>query len=319
MSQKTKKPTKPNATSKRKISVPGYNSFRLQKKIKHATTGKYKLPSAWALLKQTFAVLKIHWKFFGGIALVYGILGYIFVQSVSTGLDVQATKETLQELLGEGSGAASTVALFGILLGGGGGENNEVVSLYQTVLIIITSLALIWGLRQAQTSTTKKLRVKDAFYRGMQPLVPLLLVLLVIGLQLTLISIAASIYSIAIEGGLAVLAIEKALWWLLIILIVLLALYFLSSSVLALYIVTLPNMTPMRALRSARKLVQHRRFVVMRRLLIMPIFLLLLFGLIIIPTIAYIPTIAEPLFFLLSIFALPFIHAYIYNMYRSLL
>ena len=304
-------------SKKRRLITPSYRSFRLDKKIKHKTTDS-ELASTRDLLKRSFNVLVANWRFFGGIALIYGFLLVIFVRGLGGGIDVEATKESFNSLVGEGNQVASTLALFGVLIGGGS-ANNEVISLYQTTFVLITSLAIVWGLRQAQSDKKPNLKVKDAFYKGMQPLIPVLLVLIVVTLELTLISLAASIYSIVIEGGLAVLGIEKALWLTLIALLIILALYLLSSSVLALYVVTLPNMTPVRALRAAKRLVEHRRFAIMRRLLSLGIIVILIFGLVVIPAIAYIPGIAEPLFFLLSLLSLPFAHAYIYNMYRSLL
>ena len=310
------KAKKPRA--KRRLAKPSYRSFRLTKKLKHNNTDT-NLASTKELLIRSFTVLRVNWRFFGGIALIYGVLLLVFVRGVGGGIDIEATKQSFSELVGQGNQAASTLALFGVLLSGGDATNNEIVSLYQTIFVIVTSLAVVWGLRQAQSDNKTRLQVKDAFYKGMQPLIPVLLVLMLVTIQLSLISIAASIYTTVIEGGIAVLGIEKALWLLLIGLIILLALYLLSSSVLALYIVTLPNMTPLRSLRAAKKLVEHRRFAIIRRLLLMGIILMLLFGLVVIPAIAYVPVIAEPLFFLLSIVALPFIHAYVYNMYRSML
>ena len=67
----------------------------------------------------------------------------------------------------------------------------------------------------------------------------------------------------------------------------LLSLYMICSSLFALYIVTLPNVTPMKALRSARQLVLHRRFLVLRKILFMPLALLVLGAIIMIPLIIF--------------------------------
>src|SRR5690606_28518012 len=118
----------------------------------------------------------------------------------------------------------------------------------QMLLLLIASLAIIWALRK--THGDVKVRARDAFYQGMYPLIPFILVLLVIGLQLLPLLLGSSLYSLVTTNGIAVHAIEQTAWLLLFGGLSLLSLYMLSSSLFALYIVTLPNMTPMKALRS---------------------------------------------------------------------
>ena len=59
------------------------------------------------------------------------------------------------------------------------------------------------------------------------------------------------------QRKIAIGALEKAIWWIFLGLTGLLSAYMISSSVFALFISTLPNMTPMKALRSARNLVRQ--------------------------------------------------------------
>lgn len=103
------------------------------------------------------------------------------------------------------------------------------------------------------------------------------------------------------------------------VLLGLLSLYMISSSIFALFIASLPNMTPVRALRSARQLVLHRRWEVLRKLIALPIVLLIILGLVVIPIIAVVPILAEAVFFVASVIILPFALAYIYELYRSML
>ena len=89
----------------------------------------------------------------------------------------------------------------------------------------------------------------------MYPLIPFILVLLVCCLQLLPLIIGSSLYSLVVSNGIAVQPIEKFVWALLFASLALLSLYMITSSLFALYISTLPDMTPMKALRSARELV----------------------------------------------------------------
>ncbi len=301
----------------RKLKQLGYRTFRLSKRIKHS---QKPLPSSLQLFRLSLGTLKSNWRFFGGITVVYGLLLVIFASGLSGEFDLQGAKDLLNESLGgEGGNLTTSIMLFSDLASSSSASNNEVVSLYQTVIVVICSLAIIWGLRQAHTKGAKTLRVKDSFYNGMYPLVPLMLVLFVIALQLIPLTLGASLYAFTVGGGIATTAAEQLLWVTLTFLLVTLSLYMVSSSIFALYIVTLPRITPVQALRSARKLVAHRRLVIIRKLLVLLIVVFVVLGLVVIPFIAFLPLAAELVFFTLSVTLLPVTHAYIYNLYRSLL
>jgi hypothetical protein len=153
----------------------------------------------------------------------------------------------------------------------------------------------------------------------MTPLVPFLLVLVVIGLQLLPLVIGASLYAGVINNGLALYTVEKLAWALLAGLLGLLTLYMISSSIFALYIVTLQDMSPMQALRSARGLVRYRRWTVLRKLLYLPLVLLVAAAIIMLPIILLITPLAPWVFFILTMFSLIAAHAYVYTLYRELL
>jgi hypothetical protein len=93
----------------------------------------------------------------------------------------------------------------------------------------------------------------------------------------------------------------------------------LCASIIALYIVTLPDMTPLKALKSARELVKFRRWVVLRKLL----FLIAVVGiadtLILIPVAVFVTPIAMLLFLLLTALTVGVVHSYIYGLYREML
>lgn len=301
---------------KRRLDNPEYKSFRLSKRISHPSN--VRLPSSWSLLRTTFQILKNNWKYFGLMTLIYGLLMLVFVRSSSKPVDIVELKDTFNTLLGQSGGAASTVSLFGILVGSSG-LSSDIAGTYQLILILVFSLATVFGLRHIFSSSSTKPGVKDSLYQGMTPIIPFILVLLVVGLQLLPLSIGTSLYSTVIASGIAVTALEKVLWLIMLILLCVLTFYMISSSIFALYIVMLPKMTPMKALRSARDLVKHRRWTVMRKLVALPIFLLALVAIIVMPMIAFTPRYAELIFFTLTLLLLPLFHTYMYTLYRKLL
>jgi len=273
-----------------------------------------KIPSFITLLKKTIAQLLQQKRFFALATLIYGALTLGLVSNfVNTG-NIDVLKESLQTT---GGPLSNSVTIFGLLLGGNQTADAS-ANAYQSLLLLIFSLVFIWGLRQSQ-ATSGKLSVKAAFYKGMTPLVPFLLVAFVIALQLVPASIGGALYTSAIQSGAAVTIAEQAIFVLLMVLLLLASLVMLISSIFAIYIVTLPDMTPMRALRSARKLVRYNRWDIARKLLLFSITLLLAVGLVIIPLIMFVPFLAEWIFFACSIIVLPIVHSYLYSLYKEML
>ncbi|MBW3568978.1 hypothetical protein KY385_02505 [Candidatus Parcubacteria bacterium] len=314
----TKKNTNAKTTVKkpRTKKRPVHKSFRLSKPIKQPL-GK-PLPGIYRLFKQTLRLLLNNKKLFFGIITVYILLSLILVSGLSSFTDFFETKQKLDEgLAGEVSGLGASLTLLGVLLSSGGNAGSEAGGVYQLFITLIASLALIWAIRQV--SAGEKVGVKQAFYRGLYPFTQFVLVACVIVLQLIPFLIGNFLLTTAMAGSIAITPIEKSFFIILFLLLSLLSLYMVLSSVFALYIVTLPDMTPVKALRSARDLVLHRRFSVALRLLGLPVLSFLFFVILVLPLIYFLPFLAVLVFLILSGLMLYFFHAYTYNLYRALL
>jgi hypothetical protein len=253
-----------------------------KKRVKRASTAPaeitaekpaIRLPNAWQLTRTTALTLWDNRRLFVGLTLVYGLLNLVLVQGLSSSTDMTSLKHTLsQAFTGHLGSVASSLSVFVVLVDSAGNSSSPTAGVYQLLLALIVSLAVIWALRQRLAG--HQIRVRDAYYRGMYPLIPFILVLIVVGLQLLPLLIGSTLYSLVISNGIAVNFIEKLIWLLVFALLALWTLYMLSSSLFALYIVTLPDMTPLKALRSARELVRHRRWTVLRKILCLPVILL---------------------------------------------
>ncbi len=288
------------------------------KKERQLTRPAHKLPNVLKLFRMALYSLKTSWRLYGAIILVYGLLTVIFVRGFGSGLNLQDLKNSFQNVFNGSLGQLSTgVSLFGVLLGSAGTSSNPTASVYQSILVVVISLVLIWSLRQQQARHRVSLR--DAFYNGLYPLIPFLLVLAIIGAQLLPLAAGSALYSLAVGNGIAVTIIEKSLWGLVFFLLALVSLYLVSSSIFALYIVTLPEMTPLRALRSARELVRGRRWIVLRKIVLLPILLLIAAAVIMIPLVILLTPVAEWVFFMCTMAALAIVHSYMYTLYRELL
>ncbi len=308
----TKLKTKVNST--RQIKAPKYKSFKVSKSIKHH---RGNLPSGAKIFYRSVNHLIKNKKLFGGLLIIYTVLTVLLVKGFGVTNNLPQLKTSLESLFkGSTANLTTGVTLFGFLLGSGAAPS-DVAGAYQTMLLIIISLAVIWALRQTYSKT--KISLRDTFYKGIYPLIPFLIVVFVIGLQLIPLLLANTLYSFVFGNGLAVTALEKVLWGLLFFLLAVLSLYMITSSIFAVYIVTLPDLTPMQALRSARELVRFRRWTIMRKLILLPLALLIIGGIIVIPTILLFTSIAEWVYFVLTLMSLLIIHSYIYTLYRELI
>lgn len=314
--------TPPNATKKtvkepRQLKAGRYHSFRLQKPIK---TGGSTIPGAFKLMRAALGVLIKNWKVFGGIMLIYSIFNLLLVQSfngTNGGNTLDQTKTNLESMnSGPFSSILSSAALFVYMASSSGNVNSTTAGAYQLVLTIVTSLALIWALREVYAG--KKIRIRDGFYWGMYPLVPFILVVSVALVQLLPVVIGGFFYN-SVTQGIAASGPEMVLWIVLFAMLALLSMFMLAATLFALYIVCLPNITPMVAIHSAQELVRYRRWTVIRKVLFLPAFLLVVAALVIVPLIFFAPVVANVTFLFTTVIGLPVIHSYLYRLYRELL
>ncbi|HEY5441981.1 MAG TPA: hypothetical protein VIJ68_00410 [Candidatus Saccharimonadales bacterium] len=326
MAKKTGKTTakrKPSKSARKKAATAKPAAVRTKRATLTAPKSRRpkqpaELPNAWRITKTAALMLWQYRRLFIGITLVYGLLNIMLVQGLASSTNVGDLKSQLSHAFtGHLGSLASSLSIFAVLVGGAGNSSSQTSGAYQLFLGLLASLAVIWALRQVLSGAQP--RIRDAYYRGMFPLVPFTLVLLVIGLQLLPLLAGSLLYSVVITNGIAVHFAEKFFWALLYGALAILSLYMISGSVFALYIATLPDMTPVKALRSAKELVRGRRWSVLRKILSLPVILLLVPAIVMVPIIIWLTPLTRWVFFLLTISALTAVHAYLYTLYRELL
>lgn len=297
-----------------KTEFKSYQSFRLQKKINNDAPP---LPSSFRLFGQAVGLIKRHIKIFAGVAAIYSLMYLVLVQGITALHGLPETK-TLLEQTSTGALAflGTGVTLFGELLGAPT-SLNATANLYQVLVTLIATFALIWTLRQLYAQ--KPTRVRDGYYRGMYPFIPFLLVLLLVVVELMPMAMGAAVFTTVVNNGIAATGVEVALWGTGFFVLTLISLYLITSSLFALYIVCLPNMEPMQALRSARQLVQGRRWLIMRKVLFLPFAFLVLAAVLMIPILLLATPIVGWAFFIFMAAALAVAHSYMYGLYRSLI
>jgi len=309
------KATEPSPLSNpRRLKVGGYQRGKFQKRIKHPGPA---LPSSLRIFKQSLGIIKRNKRLFGAIYVVYLVLSVLFVRGFTNIAHLSTVKNSL--LATHESTLSIGTNLIGSLFSASTPQTAQTASsAYQSVLFVIISLVTIYALRQAYGKAVKPAPIKSSFYKGPQQLVPFILVMLVIGLQLIPLLLGVSLYSFVSTGGMIVGLLEQAVCLGTLVLLVLSSLYMMTSSLIALYIVTLPDVTPMQALRSARELVRFRRWTVMRKIICLPIMLLICIVLVMAPMVLWLTGIAEWFFFAFSLGLLIVAHSYLYNLYREL-
>jgi len=306
--------------SKKQTSKKQSSPKSVDDKLDIQVRPRHSLPNVWQLTRASLIILWHYRWVFIGIILIYGIFDVVVVQGLKGGLDVSSLNKQLSGLLhGQYKQITSGFTVYGLLLlsagtnnsGSGGGYG------YQLVAVIMASLAIIWALRTSSNSV--KIRVRDAYYKGMYPIIPFFGIFLLIGLELLPMLAGIYLYVTAINNSIAVTFFEQAGFALLAIALSALTVFWLSSSIFALYIVTLPDMTPFKALRSAKELVRKRRWPILLRLFYLPLAMLIVSSIILLPFIIFVAPAAQWVFLVLSLLFIVIAHSYIYNLYRELL
>ena len=277
-----------------------------------------KLPSEFKLLSRACKQLINKWQLLGGILLVYALIDLVLVGGNTASTSLPVAKHGLENFLhGQVNNFTSGFTLFSFLVNSGNTSNNDAASAYELVLLLIISVVYIWALRQIYAN--QKVRIRDAFYVGTYPIIPFVLILLVMGIQLLPLAIGASIYTNLLSGGYLVGTPPHVIAVLIFLLFASWTVYMLCSSIIALYIVTLPNMTPWKALMAARDLVRFRRWIVLRKLLFLIVTVAIGGVILLIPIALFATPAAMLLFLVLTALTVGVIHSYIYELYREML
>ncbi len=321
---------KKKALSKRRkdfLSRRPHRSFRLTRKRDYKRS--LKLPGYWGFTNEVRATLWRHKILFAKLFGVYAILNMMLVGMIS-----QESYTTLSdnltfmgnELSGGDIGSIShAVALFSATITGSLNQTpSESQQIYGGLLFLLGWLTVVWLIRQLLAG--HKVNLRDAIYSSGSPIVSTFIIFLVILVQLLPFAFALIAYGVAQQTGLLEEGLISMFFWIIAGLLMLMSLYWVTSSFIALVIVTLPGMYPLAALKNAGDLVVGRRLRVMLRLLWLIFIIVLIWAIILIPIIILAETIdiiwlplVPVAVVLLGSLTLIFSSGYIYLLYRKLI
>lgn len=277
-----------------------------------------KLPNVLVISRKAITTLWDNKLLFGGIAGVYALLLLVLVRGIGNSENLLIIKDLVSGTFPGLTGQLTTgFALFATLFTPQIKDPNDYGGILHFFLILLTSLAVVWALRRVRSG--EKLRVRDGFYKGAYPLVPVLLVLGVMLVELLPAAFGATVYRAVLQNNIANTFIEQAFWLFFLGFFVVMSLYLWASSIMALYIVSLPDMQPVAALKSAHKLTRWRRWAVLRKIVFLPIALFAISSAIMVPLLLVATPLAPWVFFVLGVLGILVVHAYLYTLYRELL
>lgn len=156
-------------------------------------------------------------------------------------------------------------------------------NIFGFLLGLMAWLTTVWILRNIFAG--HKVKMRDGLYNAGAPLIATVVIGLVIAVQLLPVALATMGYSAASTSGLLNGGVEAMLFWVAAGLLALLSLYWITSTLFALIIVTLPGMYPYRALRAAGDIVLGRRVKILLRWLWMLLCIAVLWVVVMIPLI----------------------------------
>lgn len=307
-----------------------HRSFRRTRRRDYKRS--FAIQGYWSFTNYVRAMLWRNKKLFGGLIAVY------FVMALAIGgFGQQDAYANLSSSLSEAGGDLfkgnwGQIGQAGLLLTtsittGLTPSITQAQSVLGGLAVFFTWLATVWSLRNVMAD--RHVKVREAIYSSGSPVISTVVVAFVLVLQLLPIAIAVLVYNAAIYSGIISGGVEEMLLWAVLLLLAVLSLYWITSTIIALVVVTLPGMYPFQAIRTAGDLVVGRRLRVLLRILWAGILTVVAWFVIVIPiilldawikkawpVIEWLPTVPIVILLLSSV-TIVWLASYIYLLYRK--
>lgn len=263
-----------------------HRSFRLTRRRDYKRS--LNLPGYWSFTNSVRAMLWKNKKLFGGLVLTYFFL-MLAIQGFGQQEAYANLSTTLKDTGGElFAGNFGQVSQAGLLLvtsvtSGLTPSVTEAQSVLGGLAAFFAWLATVWALRNVMAG--RRIRVRDAVYSGGAPVLSTVVVAFALVVQLLPIAIATLVYQAAIASELISGGVEQMMVWIVLGLLGVLSLYWITSTIIALVVVTLPGMYPFQAIKTAGDLIIGRRLRVLLRLLWLALLTIVIWAVIVIPLI----------------------------------
>ena len=269
----------------------GFLSRRPHRSFKRTYRRDYvrslKLPGYVAFTRMVWRMLRRHAKTYGLLTVLYTVvvvaLGGITSQEAFSEIN-SLIKESGADLFGDGIGKVGEAGLLALsAFAGGPGNLTPEQQIYLGISLLFVWLTTVWLLREHMLN--RRPRLRDGLYNAGAPIISTFLIVLILLIQLLPIGIVALVYAGLTSVGILTGGFGSMLFWVFVILVSALVMYWVTSTLIALVIVTLPGMYPMRAMAAASDIVVGRRLRILYRLLWGIVNVAVLWAVIIIPVI----------------------------------
>lgn len=264
-----------------------HRSFRLTRRRDYVRS--LKLPGYWAFSFSVLSRLRKQKYVYLGVILLYAALIIVFGSMTS-----QDIYREMGALITEGTGEAfagswGQLTQAGILAAavftGGTAQLSDTQQIAIVLISLLTWLTTVWLLREQVAGRSP--RIRDGLYNSAAPLISTVLVGLYLVIQLLPIGLLAIVFGGLSGVGLLEPGFGMYLFSAVAVLVVALVMYWVTSTFIALVVVTLPGMYPFQALRAAGDLVVGRRLRIMYRLLWMLLGALVLWLAVMVPVVLF--------------------------------
>ena len=310
-----------------------HRSFRRTRRRDY--TRSLTIPGYVSLTAQTLSVLRRHKKLFIGLVAVYVVCSIVIVNVLA-----QDTYSLLSDSINQAGSELELGAFYqagAIFLGVmtsmfTGGDTDSAYGIAQQfiagMLVILIWLSTVWLLRAV--SNKQDVRLRDGLYSSGGPFLATLLLFGLIFVQSLPIIIAVIGYSAAASSAILENTAILMLFWGAAFLLGVLSLYWMTTTAVALIIITLPGMYPMQALRLAGDIVVGRRIRVLLRLMWAVLLIVLTWAIVVIPAILLYELVTQYVSFVANIPLIPLVivvmgavsvvwgATYVYMLYRSI-
>ena len=245
----------------KKYKVSPHKTFR--RSYREDYKRKIEVPGIMHHSAVTFRVIFKNWRLFLPLIAIAVVVAVAFI-----GLMNEASYRQFQTILDQTTeqmekGDIGIVAKSGLLListittGGLSGESSESGTVFAVRIFLILWLTTIFIVRQRLAG--RKIKLRDALYNSMTPLISSFVVFVVAVIQCVPIFLLIIVYSAAVQTEFLATPFYALVFFIFAALMILLSGYLLSSSLMALVAVSAPGLYPVQALRTASELMMGRR------------------------------------------------------------
>ena len=289
MAKKLFKKIKNKYKTKTKNRVKLHRSFR--RSYREDYVRDLKVPGIMYHIFATFKAIFKNWKLFLPLLIIAALSSVVFI-----GLMDEKTYQEFQEVLDQtseqmGTGDIGPVAKSGLLListittGGLSRQSSEATTVFVILIFLILWLTTIFILRHRMAE--HKIKLRDALYNAMTPLVSTFAVLVVAIVQCVPIFVLIIVYSAAVQTEFLSTPFYALVFFIFASAMILLSGYLLSSTIMALVAVSAPGLYPMKAINTATDLMAGRRIRFVLRIIALIIMLAFMWVIVMIPLMVF--------------------------------